>query len=131
MEGRQFNHSGFVAFIAEGQLMGCRCAECGAVYLPPQPVCARCYSTRMAWEPFSGSGRLEGFTVIAVGLPVMAAEGYSREKPYVSGVVRLAEGPALCAQIVGVDPLRPEEIHVGMEMGAVFGGPRLAFAPKE
>lgn len=117
MEERAFTHASFNKFLSEGRLMGSRCMRCGEVHLPPRPMCPHCFGTAMDWHPFNGEGKLAGFTVVHVGLPVMTAEGYSREKPYVSGVVRLAEGPAISAQIVGAEP---DALRVGMEMQAVF-----------
>jgi len=135
MEERPFNHASFLAYLNEGRLMGSRCMSCGAVYLPPQRLCARCFASQMTWQGFSGEGSLSGFTCIHVGLPEMAAQGYSREHPYCSGVVRLAEGPAISGQIVGVDAARPGTIHIGMPLRAVFlnngGTVRLGFQPPD
>jgi uncharacterized OB-fold protein len=88
----------------------------------------------MEWVELSGEGRLAGFTAIYIGLPEMAAEGYSRSHPYASGVVHLAEGPAITAQIVGFDPAHPEALRVGMPLRVAFieragGEVALAFAP--
>ena len=135
MEERPFTHASFQHYLREGRLMGARCESCGALHLPPRPMCARCFGSDMRWFPFSGAGRLAGFTVIHVGLPVMAAEGYSRDKPYASGIVRLAEGPAISARIVGA---APDALRVGMEVEAVFPQHRdgqdqrvvFGFAPK-
>ena len=119
-EDRLFNHTGYNAYLSEHQLMAARCAECGTLYLPPRTLCIMCYSTRMGWVPLSGEGRLTGFTTVFIGLPAMAAEGYGREKPYCSGIVRLAEGPAICAQILGVDASDPTGARIGMPLRAVF-----------
>ncbi len=132
---RKFNHVGFHQYLDEGRLMGARCSTCRDVFLPPRPMCPRCYQTAMEWTQLSGEGRLEGYTIIYVGLPAMAAEGYSRENPYCSGVVRLKEGPVITAQIVGADGGMPEEIRADMALRTVFrehgetGHVALAFAP--
>jgi uncharacterized protein len=120
LEQRPFNHSGFSAYLSEQKLMASRCSDCGQLYLPPRSLCGRCGSSQMKWEALSGAGELMGFTAIHVGLPSMAAEGFDRDTPYCSGVVRLVEGPAVSGQIVGVDGTQPETIQVGMPLRAVF-----------
>jgi uncharacterized protein len=133
---RPFNHTGFSAYLAEHKLMGTRCRQCGRILLPPRELCTGCYATQMEWIEFSGTGVLEGFTSIYVGLPAMAAAGYSREKPYCTGVIRLVEGPAISGQIIGDHGTCPEELAVGTLLQAVYiqRGPdqpvTLAFAKK-
>jgi hypothetical protein len=132
-----FNHIGFQANLAEKRLVGARCTACGTLFVPPHMLCTNCYSTNMEWQTLSGAGLLAAFTVIHIGLPVMAAEGYHPQNPYCSGVVQLAEGPAISAQIVDVDVSRPESIPIGIPLQAVFiqrGADAqfyLAFSPQE
>jgi uncharacterized OB-fold protein len=67
----------------------------------------------------------------------MIEAGYRRDKPYCTGIVQLDGGPAISAQIVGVDPTKPESIRVGMPVKLAFvqrgegdGAPtHLAFEP--
>lgn len=131
MNERPFNHAGFRQYLQDGRLMGARCTNCGQVYLPPRPMCPRCYQTGMEWHALTGRGVLEGVTYIHVGLPEMAAQGFTRERPYCSGVVRLDEGPAISGQIVGELTDHPGEVRVGMPVRAVFlnrdGVPALGF----
>ncbi len=135
-EPRKFNNFGFHQYLDEGRLMGARCSACGAVFLPPRPMCQRCFGTTMEWVELSGEGKITGNTTIFVGLPAMAAEGYNRQNPYCSGVVQLKEGPVITAQILGTDGGLPGDIQVGMPVRAVFrergasGHASLAFAPK-
>ncbi len=135
-EPRKFNHIGFHQYLAEGRLMGARCSACGAVFLPPRPMCPQCYGTAREWVELSGEGKVTGYTTIYVGLPAMAAEGYSRQNPYCSGVVHLEEGPVITAQILGAGGGFPGDIQVGMPVRAVFrergesGHASLAFTPE-
>lgn len=115
-----FNRKGFQQYLNDGRLMGSKCEACGEVYLPPRAMCTRCYLAKMVWHEFSGRGVLQGFTRIHVGLPDMLALGYDRERPYTSGVVRLEEGPAISAQIVGDLTDHPADARVGMPARAVF-----------
>jgi len=118
-ETPRFNHTGFNQYLAERRLMAARCTHCGAVHLPPRPLCPRCYHADMEWVELPGEGRLEGFTFIYIGLPGMAAQGYSRQNPYCSGIVRLAGGPAVAAQIL-TNETPPDAVRVGAPLRAVF-----------
>jgi uncharacterized protein len=122
-----FNHSGYLQHLAEGRLAAVRCQACQALLFPPRSLCPNCYASQMEWLPLSGRGTLLAYTLIYIGLPAMAAAGYDRQNPYISGVVRLAEGPAISALIISPET----EPAVGMPMRAVFGLPAgLAFTPE-
>jgi uncharacterized OB-fold protein len=74
----------------------------------------------MEWIEFEGTGRLAAFTCIAVAPSAMIAEGYGRDNPYCVGVIELENGVRVDAQIVGVDPSRPENIKVGAPMKVTY-----------
>ena len=82
--------------------MGSRCKKCGALALPPRPICVSCYGSDMEWVEFKGKGKLAAFTSIVVAPPSMAREGFGRNNPYVVGVVELEEGVKAVARITGV-----------------------------
>ncbi len=115
-----FTQTAFTRFLTDHRLMGVRCKSCGTLHVPPRPMCSACHSTELEWEQLSGNGELTGFTSIFVGAPAMLAEGYSRDHPYCTGIVRLAEGPAISAQILGIDASRPENIPIGMPVKVAF-----------
>ena len=100
--------------------MGSKCKGCGALFVPPRPLCVKCYTSDMEWTELKGSGRLTAFTCITVAPPFMMAAGYDRQHPYCSGVVELEEGGRVDARIEGVDASKPEEIEVGMPLKAKF-----------
>ncbi len=110
---RPFTAASFNQYIAEGKLMASRCNDCGTLYLPPRAICPKCHNQNLAWTETSGKGKLAGFTVVYIAHTFMVEQGFSREKPYVSGVVELEEGVKISARILGVDPVRPEAIQVG------------------
>jgi uncharacterized protein len=120
MSERKFTQASFNQFLAEHKLMGTRCRSCAALYLPPRPLCASCHSPEVEWVEFSGEGILVGMTTIYVGPTAMIEAGYRRENPYCTGVVQLTEGPAISAQILGIDPSRPEEIQIGLPVHSTF-----------
>jgi len=117
---REFDATSFYQFLGEHKLMGSRCRSCGALHVPPRPLCPACYSQEMRWEELGGRGKLVAFTIIHIAPTTMIEAGYSRDNPYCTGIVRLAEGPAISAQILGVDPTKLEEIEIGMPLRVVF-----------
>jgi uncharacterized OB-fold protein len=117
---REHNGTSFYEYLGESRLMGSRCSDCDALFVPPRPLCSSCYGEQMTWEEMSGAGELIGFTTVHIAPTAMIEAGYDRNNPYCTGVVRLAEGPAISAQIVGVDPSQPETIDVGAAVRATF-----------
>lgn len=120
MEQREFSGASFYQFLGEKKLVASKCKECGALYLPPKPMCTSCYSDEMEWAEMKGKGKLAAFTTIAVASTLMIEEGYGRDNPYCTGVVELEEGPKISARILGVDPKKPEEIKVGTPLTVEF-----------
>lgn len=120
MEERPFSNVSYEQFLNEEKLMGSRCKKCGALFLPPRPICIKCYSTGMEWVEVKGSGKLVAFTCIAVGPPFMIEEGYDREHPYCSGVVELEEGVRITARVEGIDASKPETIKIGTPVAVEF-----------
>ena len=100
--------------------MGSKCKKCGALALPPRPICISCFSSEMEWVQLKGTGKLAAFTSIVVVPPSMAKEGFGRDNPYIVGVVELDEGVKAVARIIGVDPKKPEQIKVKTLLKAEF-----------
>lgn len=115
-----FTAAAFDKFCSEKKVMAARCTQCGALYLPPRPLCAKCKGTEMEWKQLQGRGKIVSFTVIGVGPWTMMKEGYDREHPYCSGIVELEEGARFAAQILGVDVNQPANIKVGTPVVADF-----------
>jgi len=120
MSQKPFTSASFNQFLKEKKLMGSKCLKCGRLHLPPRPLCAQCYSREMEWVELKGRGKLAGYTCVAVGLTIMIEEGYSRDKPYCSGIVELEEGIKISARILGVDTQKPGEIKIGTPVEACF-----------
>lgn len=120
MNEREFTGTSFYQFLGEHKLMGSRCQSCGALHMPPRPLCPACFGQVMRWEEVSGKGKLAAFTTIHIAPTAMASAGYGREHPYCTGIVQLDEGPSISAQILGVDPSRPEGIEIGTPLRAAF-----------
>jgi len=120
MSERPFNDISYNQFLNESKLMGSKCKKCGARSVPPRPLCTKCYGTEMEWVEVPGRGKLAAFTCIYIAPPFMAAQGYGRDNPYISGVIELEDGGRVDARIEGLDPERPEEIRVGAPMKVKF-----------
>ena len=120
MEQRPFSDTAFEKYLSEDKLMGSRCKQCGALFVPPRPICVKCTGDDLVWEEMTGAGKLAAFTCISIGPSFMIAEGYNRNNPYCSGVVELKEGPRVDARIEGVYPKNPESIMVGTPLTVKF-----------
>lgn len=110
---RPFTAAAFNQYLAEGKLMAARCTRCGAIHLPPRAICPACHSDQLEWAEESPHATLAAFTVVYVAPNAMIAQGYGRDKPYISGIVETASGQKISARIEGFDPLKPESIHIG------------------
>jgi uncharacterized OB-fold protein len=120
MYDRPFSDHSFEQFLKEEKIMGSRCRKCGALALPPRPICVRCFGSQMEWIQFRGVGRLAAFTSIVVAPQPMVREGFGKNNPYVVGVVELEEGTKMVARITGVDAKNPGGIKVGTPLKAEF-----------
>lgn len=122
MSEKDFTSKSFYEFLGEHRLMSSHCTSCGALYLPPRSLCPACYSTEeeMEWVEMSGRGKLLAFTTIHIAPTAMIEAGYNRKNPYCAGIVQVEEGPAISAQILGVDATQPEGIAIGTPLRVAF-----------
>ena len=74
----------------------------------------------MAWEELSGKGKIAGYTSISVAPSFMVRQGFGRDKPYLTGVVQLAEGPSISGRLEGLDADNPESVAIGTPVSAVY-----------
>ena len=75
-----------------------KCDRCGETHFPPRLVCRQCKSREFTTTILAQTGEIETFTVIRV-----APAGFGDQAPYAVGVIRLADGVRLTAQIVDCD----------------------------
>lgn len=87
---------------ARGELAIPRCRACRAFAWYPRERCGACGGGDLAWEPVSGRGTLFSFTVVRHAF----AKPFAPHVPYTTGLVALAEDPAvrLATLLVGCDP---------------------------
>lgn len=133
----------FEQYLAAGRLMGVRCVGCEAIWVPPRALCPDCHKSDMEWLAMAGTGKLVAFTSIFIGPPWMVEQGFDRQHPYCTGVVKLDEGPRVVARIDGVDASHPEDMKIGLPLLVNFDNvsldvsrptsdarPRLVFNPR-
>ena len=111
-----FTAHSFQAYLKEGKLMASHCGGCQKTYLPVRGLCPACGDTNLEWVELDGKGKLAAFTSVYVGPSFMNAEGFGREKPYLTGIVELDEGPRISARLLGWDETKPEEVKIGTRM---------------
>ncbi len=124
----------YQALLNERKLCAAECPSCKTLMLPPRLFCTKCHKRGTRWKVLSGRGKIRSFTVIHI-----AATTHAADAPFVVVVVRLKEGPSITARLIGVNPLKPEDIKVGASVVADFeeaSGPtsdqpdmRLVFRP--
>lgn len=110
---RPFTAASFNQILGEHKLMAARCPQCAALFVPPRALCPTCRRAGLEWVALTGGGKLAAFTVIYVGPSAMLAEGYTRDNPYVTGIVALDEGPQISARILGLDARNPHARWIG------------------
>ena len=93
------------------RLEGSVCRACDARSFPARTVCAACRSAEVTPAGFSGRGRLWSFTRVA-----QPPRGFASVAPYAVGMVRLAEGPLVTAQLADSEGV---DLAIGMEMEMV------------
>ncbi len=120
MSDIEFTHTSYYQALGEHKLIASRCKACGSLYFPARPMCPECYGKDMEAVELSGKGYLAAYSVIYIAPTAMLQAGYDRKNPYCAAVVKLEEGPSICAQLVGVDVVHPESIQIGMPVAATF-----------
>lgn len=98
---------------AEGRLAIQRCGSCRRWVHFPRPRCPSCGSAALAFEPVSGRGKVETFTVIHRSF-VPGFEG-----PYVAAWIALPEQEGLRA-FGNVTGCAPDEVTIGMAVEVWF-----------
>lgn len=85
---------GFFDALADGELLGGVCADCGQVLLPPRPTCYNCGSRSIDVEAQPQTGQI--FTYTEVHAPPPALED---DAPYTIAIVELDSGGRLTGRV--------------------------------
>ncbi|MBD3407451.1 MAG: nucleic acid-binding protein [Candidatus Lokiarchaeota archaeon] len=120
----------YKAKITEQKFQAYKCIGCGVVITPPSGTCYGCGSSDMEWIDVSGKGTLVSFTVIHI-----APDDFADEAPYYVAIIELEEGSRVTCRLDGFDPLKPEEISLGIPVVLTYiteesGRTYLAFKPE-
>lgn len=78
------------------KMIGKKCLECGFVIFPNRKNCQNCESIKLEDFGLSGKGKIFSHTIIRV-----APDGF--EAPYLTGIIKLEEGPMVVGEITGID----------------------------
>jgi uncharacterized OB-fold protein len=109
----EFTIKAYNDFLAEETIMGSKCKGCGAVHLPPRPVCNECGGREMEWTKLKGTGTIRAYTVITVPLTRL-----KDRSPYAVGIVKLDDGPSISGMILDVSD--GYQISVGTRVKGEF-----------
>jgi uncharacterized OB-fold protein len=96
-----------------GELVVQRCRGCGALRFPARALCSECLAIDAEWTPVSGRGEVYSFNV----MHQVYHPGFAAAVPYAVVLVKLAEGPKLISNLVGI---APADIRIGMPVRVIF-----------
>jgi uncharacterized OB-fold protein len=115
--------------LAQGELRGRCCTECGRYQWPPRPACAYCRSFEAEWVALPQTASLFTWTVVAR----TRLAGFTDRVPYAVGVLEYA---SLRIRLVGRLDADPYGLRVGDRFAwtvepAADGGPQPVWRPVE
>jgi uncharacterized OB-fold protein len=87
------------------------CARCLTKRHPPTPVCPRCRSLEVAWQPTQGRGEVFTFTVVHHA----SHESVISRLPYVVAVVVFDDAPEV-RLVTNVTGLAPAAVQIGLRV---------------
>lgn len=85
---------GFFDALADGELLGGVCADCGEVLLPPRPACYGCGGRNVDAEPQPKTGEVYSYTAVHAPPPALEADA-----PYTIAIVELDSGGRLTGRV--------------------------------
>lgn len=91
----------------EGKILIQRCSGCQSLRHPPRPMCGECQSTE--WDSIESTLDGEVYSFVEMHYPKFPGYQY----PLIVGVINLAEGTRIVANIVGVDS---DAVKIGMKL---------------
>jgi uncharacterized OB-fold protein/acyl dehydratase len=97
--------------LKQGRLLVLRCAGCGVLRHPPEPMCPSCNA--MDWQEVECSGRGSIYSYVVAHHPPVPPFEY----PNPIALIELEEGVRLVANLKGI---AADEVEIGMSVEAVF-----------
>jgi uncharacterized OB-fold protein len=102
----------FIELRDRQKIMGIKCPSCGTVYVPPEPICGKCFTQTDEWVEVSTEGELQTYTFTHYRLKV-----HPVPVPVAYGVVNLdGANTGLVHLIADVD----KSIKIGARVQAIF-----------
>lgn len=101
----------YINGLKNGKILGSKCNKCGAVSIPPHPLCQNCGDFEVDLFETKGYGELKNFTIIYV-----PPKSFETKPPYVVAIIKLEEGGAVLGRLRGVNPYVIESIKIGMKV---------------
>jgi uncharacterized OB-fold protein len=99
----------------ERRLVVQRCRTCNYYNHPPRTVCDACLSQQLQFEPVSGRGRIQTFTV----MHQRDVPGFESEAPFINIVVELDEQPMLL-MVSNLPIAERERVRIGSPVAVEF-----------
>jgi uncharacterized protein len=103
----------FQSIKEKGELLGCRCPGCGAVYFPCRIFCERCFSEISRTIKLPGTGTIYSFTVCHLNM-----DGTRKKEPDVVGLVDMDGGEG--AKFVHLINAKPDKVETGRKVKMVL-----------
>jgi hypothetical protein len=95
--------------LRDGRIVGFACKACGHERFSPMARCPRCGGTDIGLQPFSGTGKVESFTIQSV-----ASEQFLNETPFAFAVIQLDKGPRVSGWIPWI--AKPADLAIGQKV---------------
>jgi uncharacterized OB-fold protein len=89
------------------------CRQCQTFRFPARSNCSHCLSADADWVPVSGKGEIFSFNI----MHQVYHPAFAERVPYAVVLVKLAEGPKMTSNLVGIEP---HQIEIGMPVEVVF-----------
>jgi len=102
-----FTLPGFFRALAEEQLLGAVCTNCGTVLLPPRPACYECGSRDIYIEEQPRIGEIVSYTEVYRPPPA-----FSDQAPFTVAIVELESGARLTGQVT----IPYDEVEIGLSV---------------
>jgi hypothetical protein len=90
-----------------------RCTQCQTFRFPARSNCSHCLSADAEWVSVSGKGEVFSFNI----MHQVYHPAFAERVPYAVVLVKLAEGPKMTSNLVGIEP---HQIEIGMPVEVVF-----------
>ncbi len=107
--------SPWFAALANGELLGTKCKECGFTTANPKLSCQQC-GAETEWVKLPKKGRIHAFTVCHFG-----GEDFLDQIPYILGLIEFdGVDTLLLSRIIGLEPEEATLDWIGLDVKAKF-----------